>query len=120
MSWLDWFKPIGYVRTTALITDSVDEETLRSMEMDYLALHSKELRLSNPDDRQAFILGYEAAGGKPVYLEYLDEYIWTKPSIPSAITKATIDKIQKPQCLYCTTPYEDESGSCAKCGAPRE
>ena len=26
----------------------------------------------------------------------------------------------KGKCLWCTTPYEDESGSCTKCGAPKE
>ena len=24
------------------------------------------------------------------------------------------------KCLWCTTPYEDESGSCTKCGAPKD
>ncbi len=26
----------------------------------------------------------------------------------------------KDKCLWCTTPYEDESGSCTKCGAPKD
>ena len=26
----------------------------------------------------------------------------------------------KDNCLWCTTPYEDESGSCTKCGAPKD
>ncbi len=30
------------------------------------------------------------------------------------------DREQKGKCLWCTTPYEDDSGSCTKCGAPKE
>ena len=26
----------------------------------------------------------------------------------------------KDMCLWCTTPYEDDSGSCTKCGAPKD
>ena len=28
--------------------------------------------------------------------------------------------IDEGKCLWCTTPYEDDSGSCTKCGAPKD
>ncbi len=30
------------------------------------------------------------------------------------------ERANRGKCLWCTTPYEDESGSCTKCGAPKE
>lgn len=30
------------------------------------------------------------------------------------------DLVVPAKCQYCATPYEDDSGSCTKCGAPKE
>ncbi len=69
---------------------------------------------------------------KGIRQQYVDEYVKAASKFAGA-TDPHMDwatrsehqwkeraKSMRGKCLWCTTPYEDESGSCTKCGAPKE
>ena len=92
LDWLDKMLPGSAVQTTAGHTDNIRQRMVEDIAKRALAYEQLAVPLSGKHD-------------------------WKGLGI---IDDPYMDEAQKGKCLWCTVPYEDDSGTCTKCGAPKD
>ena len=124
LDWLDKILPRGYVQTTTSLTDSVRNSYVEAYKERAEEEMTYRVNFPGPASLQKLVKAVDTNIISPEQarreLGIDDPYVeWATRSEHQWRERAKAMQT-KGKCLWCTTPYEDESVSCTKCGAPKE